>query len=192
MRGPAAIGLTCLVACRFGGPTANADEYVAFPDAEGKDASFPAVSGDDSAPENGDTADGGSVDESSASDASDGADGGSGDDGSTGDDAGDAGGCSSPVAVCDPIHNSGCNAVQQCDVDPLHADAATGQCLLDFGGIDGGSCSTSFIWASCPPHSTCVGTSCRQLCSCNADCPTGQCCSDTSGPPGFMLCRPCP
>ncbi|HLK41535.1 MAG TPA: hypothetical protein VKU41_32525 [Polyangiaceae bacterium] len=180
------------VACRFGGPSSNPDEYVALLDAAMQDASAFAtpVEGDDggSTPATG-ASNAPGADESSAPDQGD---SGAADDSSAADDATEAGACSSSVAVCDPIHNTGCNAIQQCDVDPAHVDAPTGQCLLDFGGIEAAPCAASFLWASCPPHSTCVSGACRQLCFCNADCPAGQCCSDTSGPRGFSLCHACP
>jgi hypothetical protein len=185
-----AFPLAGLLACRFGGPTSNAYQYTPSPDAATKDASVskPPPSGDDGAFPTG-----------NAGDALTGAD-------STGapadDDAGDLdavfggdaeeGGCSSTVAVCDPIHNTGCNVLQQCDVNTLVTSPPTGLCVFNSGSTEGGACIASIVSESCSPKSTCVDGVCRQLCFCNADCPAGQCCSDTSGPPGFTLCRPCP
>jgi hypothetical protein len=167
-----------LSACRIGGPSADPYEYVAFPDAAMNDSSMSAAvpAGDDGSPA------------------------------STGDDAGgdlDAGDleaapddpdalCSSTVAVavCDPVHNTGCNPLQQCDVNPSQTNTLTGQCIFG-GGADGGVCTTSIFTDTCPARSTCVDGGCRQLCFCNADCAPGQCCSDRSGPPGFVLCGAC-
>jgi hypothetical protein len=169
-----ALSLAGLVACRFGGPSANPDQYVAFADAtaDRAPALMTTTPGDD----------GGStmpVDDAAEAPPDAGLD-----------DATE-GGCSSTVAVCDPVHNTGCNPLQQCDVNPLQTNMPTGQCVLG-GSMDAGLCIASIFTESCAPGSTCVDGGCRQLCFCNADCAPGQCCSDTSGPPGFTLCRPCP
>ena len=176
------IALAGLGACRLGGPRANPDDYVSFPDAATDVfVSVTPPEGDDG---------GGSPPEKDAG-------GGPSDDGgaTSGDDGGgfggsDAAGCSPMVAVCDPVHNTGCNPLQQCDVNPLQAGVPTGQCV--FGMDAGGACTASIFSESCLPGSTCVDAGCRLLCFCDTDCPTGQCCSDRSGPPGFTLCRPCP
>jgi hypothetical protein len=101
------------------------------------------------------------------------------------------GGCSSTAAVCDPVHNTGCNPFQQCDVDPSQASTPTGLCLFG-GGTDAGTCLATIFTESCPAKSTCVDGGCRTLCFCNGDCPVGECCSDRSGPPGFTMCGGCP
>lgn len=166
-----------LSACRFGGPSGNPYEYVSFPidaSADGISTSTTFPSGDD------------------------GPAGSPGDDAFAGDiDAGDIDGglgpsnlCSVTVAVCDPVHNTGCNPLQQCDVAPSQTTTLTGQCIFG-GGADGGACTTSIFTDTCSARSTCVDGGCRQLCFCDTDCVAGQCCSDRSGPPGFTLCGAC-
>jgi hypothetical protein len=181
-----AVVLAGLAGCRFGGPSADPYEYMAFPDAE-TDATSTSM-----APHAGeDEPSAAPAGEASAGDL----DAGDLDAGDL--DAGDLDGgnldalCSPvvTVAVCDPVHNTGCNPLQQCDVDPSQTSMPTGQCVFG-GGAEGGTCTTSIFTESCPPKSTCVDGGCRQLCFCNADCP-GQCCSDNSGPPGFTMCGPC-
>ena len=183
-----ALGFVALAACRFGGPSGNPSEYVTYPsDAESSDAQDPGSSGggggsDDATVVARPDATGGGV--PGGDDAS------FGDEGSFGDDA--AGGCGATIAVCDPVHDTGCNPLQQCDVDTTQKATPTGVCVFN-SGVDGSaSCTTSIFTESCPPHSTCVNGDCRAVCFCKADCPVGQCCSDTSGPTGFTLCQPCP
>jgi hypothetical protein len=199
------VGLAGLVACRFGGPSADPDAYVAFPDAAEVGAS-PVPLGDDttlsSGDEGGNTAGGdansGDANTDDAFTTAASADDATAHDASTGDaPSGDASytregaACTGAVAVCDPVHNTGCNSLQQCDVDPTQTTTPTGLCVFA-SPAEGGACLSTIVTESCPPEFTCVGVECRQLCFCDTDCPTGQCCSDTSGPPGFTLCRPCP
>jgi hypothetical protein len=183
-----AIVLVGLGACRFGGPSADPYAYVSFPEEGGAleastaadDGGFvapidatigrPGKDGNDSAP---------SSDEAS------------GDDGSSGNTS-EGGACAAAVAVCNPVHNTGCNPLQQCDVDVSQTTTPTGLCVFNGGAPDTGPCSASIVNESCAPRFTCLGGSCRELCFCDADCPAGQCCSDTSGPHGFTLCQPCP
>lgn len=174
--------LAGLAACRFGGPSANPEQAVTFPDASIVDAGR-GPTGDDvtASPEPDGTAPPGD-DGGPAGDDGGGLDAGAGD-------GPVSGNCAATVPVCDPVHNTGCNPFQQCDVDPLQS-APTGLCL--FGAMEAGVCTSSIVSESCPPRSTCVDGGCRQLCFCNADCPVGQCCSDHSGPSGFTLCRTCP
>lgn len=190
MKGRLAFSLAGLLACRFGGPTSDSSQYVPSPDAALKDASVskPTFSGDDAASPAVDSVDASTSDDSPST---------AGDDDAGAFDAAlglvaEAGGCSSTVATCDPIHNTGCNALQQCDVNTLLPSTPTGLCVFNSGSIEAGACIATIYTESCDPKSTCVDGGCRQLCFCNDDCPTGQCCSDTSGPPGFTLCRPCP
>jgi hypothetical protein len=184
----ALVPVAVLVACRFGGPSANPEAYVASDagdDAAQQDAQ--GTPGDDA------TAAPGDADASVAP----------GDDTSPDDAAppGEAsvpdgpvedGGCGATVAICDPVRNTGCNALQQCDVDMSQATTPTGICVFNSTSEGGGACVMSIVSESCAPKSTCVGGACRALCDCNSDCPAGQCCSDTSGPPGFTLCAACP
>jgi hypothetical protein len=178
----AVAALVGLVACRFGGPSGNPAAYVTLPDDGGVDATATGDDGGSPAP----------PDDATATPLGDDA---TGDDGPSGDatsaEASDGRSCSGTVAVCDPIHNTGCNGLQQCDVDPSHTTSPTGVCLLA-DPADAGACMAPLFTATCAARSTCVSGACRQLCLCDADCPTGQCCSDTSGPAGFTLCAPCP
>jgi hypothetical protein len=185
----AALATTVTVAaCRFGGPSGDPEAYVAIP----SDAAADATTG---APP--------PLDDASA--VAPGVDAAApGDDASTNDGAAsdgpsdalappaDARGCGAPIAVCDPIRNTGCNPFQQCDVDLTQTAAPTGVCVFNSGSSEGGACSSSVFSETCSPRSTCVNGACRALCSCDADCAAGECCSDTGGPPGFTLCRPCP
>ncbi len=187
MKGRYAASLAVLVACRFAGPTSNPDQFVPF---AGTDAGGPHVStttGDDATSTSPAGGAAGATPEDGGAAAGD--DGGGLD--AAFDDVPASGRCAPPVAVCDPVHNTGCNAFQQCDVDPLQTTTRTGQCVFG-AGMDASVCTASIFTESCPPKSTCVDGGCRQICFCSADCPVGQCCSDTSGPPGFGLCRPCP
>lgn len=191
MRRRLALSLGGLLACRFGGPSSDSDQYVPSPDAAIKDASVskPAPSGDDAASSAVDSVDALPSDDSPSPLADDDA----GDfDAAFGVVVAEAGGCSSTVATCDPIHNTGCNALEQCDVDTLLTNTPTGLCVFNSGSLEAGACIATIYTESCDPKSTCVDGGCRQLCFCNDDCPAGQCCSDTSGPPGFTMCRPCP
>jgi hypothetical protein len=113
-------------------------------------------------------------------------------DASTTDGVVEGGACAAAVAACDPVHNTGCNPLQQCDVDTTQASTPTGICVFNSGSEGGGACTMTFVSESCPPRHTCASGVCRALCFCNADCPIGQCCSDTSGPRGFTLCQTCP
>jgi hypothetical protein len=188
--------LATLTACRFGGPSGNPEAYVSFPsDASAMpgtmDASMVAspIADAGSVPDEAGALDRGSPGPSGSGDAA------SGDAGSV--DGGFGGGqdaCSSAasVAVCDPIHNTGCNPLQQCDVDPSVQSPPTGLCLFNSAQAEGGACTMSIVSESCSPGSTCVSGTCRQLCACDGDCMSGECCSDTGGPPGFLLCQPCP
>jgi hypothetical protein len=177
-----AVLLGGLTACRFGGPSTNPYDYMTYPDAamDATSTSLPPPSAGDDGPPG-----------SPAGDASGGdLDAGDLDAGDL--DDGDLDTLCSPavmVAVCDPVHNTGCNPLQQCDVDPSQMTMPTGLCVFG-GGTEGGACTMSIFTESCPPKSTCVDGGCRPLCFCNADCP-GQCCSDNSGPPGFTMCGPC-
>jgi hypothetical protein len=104
-----------------------------------------------------------------------------------------AGGCDAAVAMCDPVHNTGCNALlqQQCDLGTSLTGMPTGNCVFNSGSEGGGACIATPVTESCPPRSTCVSGACRSLCFCNADCDAGQCCSEPSGIAGFTLCGPC-
>ncbi len=181
--------LVGFVSCRFGGPSANPDDYVAFDagadasmaDARGSQGDDAAVAATDGAVAAGDAASpGDATPPDEASDAS------------TPDGVAEGGACSAAVAVCDPVHNTGCNPLQQCDVDTTQTSTPTGLCLFNSSTEGGGACTMSIVSESCAPKQTCVGGACKALCFCSADCPTGQCCSDTSGPQGFTLCGACP
>jgi hypothetical protein len=185
------VGVAGLVACRIGGPTADPNGYVAFPDGAAEGAS-PAPMDDAATVSSGDDGDdsvGGDANDSSTSVSS--GDGGNTGDGPASVTTTDGGACSRTVAVCDPVHNTGCNSLQQCDVDPYQTTTPTGLCVFA-SPAEGSPCLSTIFTESCRAGFTCVSGNCRALCFCNADCPTGQCCSDTSGPPAFSLCSPCP
>jgi hypothetical protein len=174
--------LATLAACKLGGPSADPAAYLFIPDNAAVDEA--SMGGSSS----------GADDDASLSTGAGLPDGPSTSP-SNGDDAEPpAAACSdaSSVAVCDPVHNTGCNPLQQCDVDPTQASTPTGLCLFNAGQADAGSCTMSLVSETCAPKSTCVGGACRPLCECDSDCPVGACCSDTSGPPGFLLCKTCP
>jgi hypothetical protein len=179
--------IAVLVSCRFAGPSSNPDEYVAFD--TGADAALEGAQGSQ-----GDDAAVAPTDVAAGDDASPGDAPPQGDarDASTPDAVVEGGACAATVAVCDPVKNTGCNPLQQCDVDTTQTSRPTGLCVFNSGSEGGGACTMSFVSESCPPQHTCVSGACRALCFCNGDCPAGQCCSDTSGPHGFTLCGPCP
>jgi len=174
--------LAALSACQFGGPSTSPNQYVSFPDAA--DDESVELPGDDVtvvAPAEGSP--GPPVADSSVDDAFENP--------STPDAADpDSGGCNPTVAVCDPVHNTGCNPLQQCDVDPSQAMTPTGLCVFN-GPAEAAVCTSSLVSESCAPGMTCVSGACRSLCFCDSDCPGSQCCTDTSGPAGFLLCQSC-
>ena len=185
----AAVALAALTACRFGGPSGNPSAYVTYPD----DAASQDAEGEEGGQDtpDGQGATGGDDATLGTTDAAMAAGGDSaGDDVAIGDDA--SSGCGLTIAVCNPIHNTGCNALQQCDVDTTQTMTPTGVCVFNSGADAAGPCTTSVFTESCAPQSTCVSGACRALCACDTDCPAGDCCSDTSGPAGFTLCQKCP
>jgi len=96
------------------------------------------------------------------------------------------------IATCDPVRNTGCPPLTQCDIE-TSATVATGRCVF-YQATPGVPCSSSFVNVTCDAQNTCVGGECRKMCYCDSDCPPGNCCNDTSGPgPSgvFKLCRPC-
>ncbi len=186
--------LAGLTACRTGGPDADPNDYIAFPPEGGVDSSADERGTIEPAGHDGMDAGGGSAAPPPGDDAGPTTlvDVGSpaGNDARSSDVEG--GTCSPPmVMVCDPVHNTGCDTLQQCDVDPLQTATPTGACVFA-APAEGGPCLFTYVTESCPAQFTCVDGSCKELCFCDADCPKGQCCSDTSGPAGFTLCRPCP
>jgi len=97
-----------------------------------------------------------------------------------------------PVATCDPVRNTGCPPLTQCDIE-TSATTPTGRCVF-YQATPGVPCSSSFVNVTCDAQNTCVAGECRKLCYCDSDCPPGNCCSDTSGPGpagAFKLCHPC-
>jgi hypothetical protein len=187
----ALVPIGVLVSCRFGGPSANPDDYVAFDrgadaaladehGSQGDDAAVAATDADALVGAGDDDSPGDATPPSEASDAS------------TPDAVVESGPCAAVVAVCDPVHDTGCNPLQQCDVDTSQTSTPTGICVFNSSSEAGGSCTMTFVSESCAPKHTCASGVCRAVCFCNADCPSGQCCSDTSGPRGFTLCQTCP
>jgi hypothetical protein len=97
-----------------------------------------------------------------------------------------------PVATCDPVRNTGCPPLTQCDIE-TSATTPTGRCVF-FQATPGVPCSSSFVNVTCDAQNTCVAGECRKMCYCDSDCPPDNCCSDTSGPGpagAFKLCHPC-
>lgn len=95
-----------------------------------------------------------------------------------------------PVATCDPVRNTGCPPLTQCDIE-TSATTATGRCVF-YSAAPGIPCSSSFVNVACDAQNTCVAGECRKMCYCDSDCPPGKTCSDTSGPGpagAFKLCR---
>lgn len=105
-----------------------------------------------------------------------------------------ADGCgpATPVETCDPVRNTGCPPLTQCDIE-TSATTPTGRCVF-FQATPGVPCSSSFVNVTCDAQNTCVAGACRKMCYCDTDCPPGNCCKDSSGPgPSgvFKLCTPC-
>ncbi len=92
------------------------------------------------------------------------------------------------VAVCDPVANTGCDFLLQCDID---SDAKTqaGRCV--FWTLSLASCSANALTETCDPKNTCVKGQCKALCYCDKDCPSGTKCTGTvPGPAGaVMFCQ---
>jgi hypothetical protein len=180
-----------VAACRFGGPSADPAQYVAFADASAEvgtgvgssdDASIDADLGTGSDATTDATPDVAETDDTGT--ASDGAVIGPSPEGSTG------ASCTPTAAVCDPVHNTGCNPLQQCDVDPTQTQTPTGLCLF-YSSADAATCLATAFTESCAQGSTCVGGACRAVCYCDSDCPVGQCCPGTSHAGPFRLCESC-
>ena len=171
-----------LPACQFGGPVGNPSQYVPSPDAA-DDGSVELPSDDATVVEPTEGSPAALVTDSSVDDTLE-----------SGSTPGavdlDSGECNQTVAVCDPVHNTGCNPLQQCDVDPSQATTPTGLCVFN-GPSEAATCTSSIVSESCAPGMTCVRSACRSLCFCDSDCSAGQCCTDTSGPAGFLLCQSC-
>jgi hypothetical protein len=182
-----AIFLCGLTACRFGGPSADPHEYVSYDDGSSvPDASEEASHGEEASAAFNATDSSSEAAQSSLSDAT--ADQDAAND-TFPEDSIAVSNCQPSVPVCDPVHNTGCNPLQQCDVDPTET-TPTGLCV--FGSpSDAAVCLATAFTENCGPGSTCVGGACRSLCYCDSDCPAGQCCSGTSSPGGFLLCESC-
>lgn len=100
---------------------------------------------------------------------------------------------SQPVSGCDPVRATGCPPLMQCDIN-VSAKQPTGRCVFPQPTTPTPACMSSFVGESCESQWTCVNSTCRKLCYCDADCPSGECCSDESGPGPqgvFKLCEPC-
>lgn len=97
-----------------------------------------------------------------------------------------------PINTCDPVRNTGCLPVTQCDVD-VDSTMAKGRCV--FPEMQSGtSCTASFLSTTCPAKSACLAGVCRKLCWCSRDCGAGECCraAPSLGPSAaFRLCEPC-
>src|ERR1700678_2300033 len=115
--------LAAFSGCQFGGPSTSPSQYVSFPDAA-DDGSI-ELPGDDVD----DVTVGPPAEASPAAPATDGSADDAFENPPSPDAAGlDAGECNPTVAVCDPVHNTGCNPLQQCDVAPSQT-TPTGLCV---------------------------------------------------------------
>jgi hypothetical protein len=176
------------MACRFGGPSADPSQYVSLDDGSSPpDASEEISSGDD-ASEASDATD-------ASSEATQGAPLDATPDQTAGEDVSPeasmaVANCQPSFAVCDPVHDTGCNPLQQCDVDPTQTQTPTGLCVFN-SPSDAATCLATALTESCGSGSTCVGGACRSLCYCDSDCPARQRCSGTSTAGGFLLCESC-
>lgn len=188
-----------LAGCTYGGPSGDPLSGFAADDRGGQSdvASSPSVPSQSSSDEPD-----AKVRSSSGSDAGKSNSGKPGDAGSSGSGSSSGGSASAgnggsadacapakAVATCDPVRNTGCPPLTQCDID-TSASEPTGRCVF-YSNPDGGECTSSFVNVGCSAQSTCVAGMCRKMCYCDSDCPQGQACSDTSGPGpsgAFKLC----
>jgi hypothetical protein len=188
-------GLVCatsllLAACRLGGPSADPGQVFEVGDVASAVADGEAGSSGGSSPTEdagtvvGTTADGAvtipgdevdAADEFDASDELDAA-------------APDASQCNTPLnpLSCDPVHGTGCDFLQQCDID-IDLPSLDARCVFSTPD-DAGTCSSTIFSQSCPPPSTCAQGSCHTICLCDADCKSGEYCTPTNGATGFSYC----
>jgi hypothetical protein len=115
--------------------------------------------------------------------------------------ANDAGPAQDAAAQCEPFSVEGCNPVtnetcpdslaMQCAID--HLAILTGYCIFSSPTPPalGGDCLNTGVTESCPPTSTCVDGTCRELCYCDIDCTAGTCCTDPVADTGFKVCGDC-
>ncbi len=92
-----------------------------------------------------------------------------------------------PVAVCDPVKNSGC-LFSQCEIDSS-ATTPSGRCVLATLPL-GATCSSDGFSTSCTAPNSCVNGTCQKPCYCDADCDMGTSCKGAApGPAGpLKLC----
>jgi hypothetical protein len=193
-----AVVLVGAAACRFGGPSADPNEYLAFTDAAVDVSEDDGSSGGSNLTDSALEAELDATFEGTAFDGAESGDSAAADD-STADSVAihpspdgspEAATCQPTASVCDPVHNTGCNPTQRCDVNSTQTQTPTGLCVFD-SPSDAATCLATLFTESCGPGSTCVGGACRALCYCDSDCPTGQCCSGTAHAGGFVLCESC-
>jgi hypothetical protein len=94
-------------------------------------------------------------------------------------------------AVCDPVKNTECPPLMQCELDP-DATMPAGRCVFwQLQILD--ECSSDGLNTTCEGPTSCVAGTCRKPCYCNADCDMGSCCKGAApGPAGpVKLCEPC-
>ncbi|MET0285372.1 MAG: hypothetical protein ABW352_12910 [Polyangiales bacterium] len=94
-------------------------------------------------------------------------------------------------AVCDPVKNTECPPLMQCEIDP-EATMPSGRCVFWMLQILD-QCSSDGLNTTCEGPSSCVDGTCRKPCYCDADCDMGACCKGAApGPAGpIKLCEPC-
>ena len=103
-----------------------------------------------------------------------------------------AGSCGQTIAVCDPIRKTGCvkELQLQCDVDLLAA-TPTGVCVFYAPSADPNSCLNILPTESCPAGQTCVDAKCHTICLCDSDCEPNKCCNKPVGAGGLKVCVEC-
>jgi hypothetical protein len=84
-----------------------------------------------------------------------------------------------PVARCNPVANTGCEALlgERCTVDREAATTA-GRCVYQGFATIEGECSEDTLASTCPAGTTCKANQCRDVCLCDADCAAGLCCNE--------------
>jgi hypothetical protein len=93
-------------------------------------------------------------------------------------DAGNKCGPDKALAMCDPVKNTGCTLVWQCDLNTA-GTAQAGRCVL-FNPLSLGGCGADDLSTTCAGGSACISNACQQLCYCDSDCDMGKKCKGTA------------
>jgi hypothetical protein len=96
--------------------------------------------------------------------------------------------------VCDPVCNTGCSALQRCDISDVVAQA--GSCVGIWITNEGDACFRGTGTDSCAAGLSCVDGKCKRLCYANTDCKApNNCCNLRIEINGFdtrwLGCAPC-